>query len=98
MNPLLAKPAITAAAVPDAWIATVREVAQRDGHAVRGGTMGGCPTIEVQSINTGNFAALMLPGDGFTFLTAQDRDAVLARLWAPTRDQRLATRDLKPSA
>ncbi|MBI5768728.1 MAG: hypothetical protein HZA93_13100 [Verrucomicrobia bacterium] len=90
MNPLLAKPAITAAQVPDAWIAIVRETAQRNGHAVRGGNIdvslpNSAPArflyvIEVQSINTGEFGALMLPGDGFTFQTADDRDAVLAKI------------------
>ena len=70
-------PPITAADLPAGWAAIVRETAQREGHAVRGGA--GC-TIEVQSITTGNFYRLMLPGGGFAFTTAEERDAVLRQI------------------
>lgn len=80
------RPAITAEQVPAAWIAAVREVARRDGHAVRAHSTGsgqagaGAHTIEVQSINTGEWQPLMLPGDGCTFATVADRDAVLRQI------------------
>jgi hypothetical protein len=89
-----AKPAITAAAVSAEWIAIVREIAQRDGHALRGGVLiasaveGGEKidrvtghTIEAQSINHPDvWPAIQLPGDGHTFTTSADRDAVLRQI------------------
>ncbi len=75
---MIAKPAITAAGVPAAWIALVREVVQRDGHAVKAGDVA-C-TIDVQSISDGIFRPLQLPGDGIAFTSAAERDAVLNQI------------------
>ena len=73
---------ITAADVPPEWIDDVRTIAQRDGHAVRAGAES---TIEVQSINTGLFGRLMLPGSGHHFTTDAERDVVLRQIHGETR-------------
>lgn len=65
---------IPASAVPPEWIAGVAAALRRDGQAIRAGA--GC-TIEVQSINTGRWMPLMLPGNGSTFVSEADRGAVL---------------------
>jgi hypothetical protein len=70
-------PPITAAEVPPEWIADVRAIALRDGHAVRAGAEA---TIEVQSINTGLFGRLMLPGSGHHFTSEAERDGVLREI------------------
>jgi len=78
MSALAPKPAIAAAAVSAEWIAVVREIAQRDGHALRAGEAN---TIEVQSINQPDlWLSLQLPGDGQTFTTAAERDEVLRKI------------------
>jgi hypothetical protein len=63
--------------LPPAWPATVREIVQREGVAMRAGAGG---SIEVQSINTGEFMPLLLPGGAMEFATAAERDAVLAQI------------------
>ena len=84
-------PAIKEADVPDTWIAAAREAYVRlEGVALRGGEFlvskkdekpPRCVyTIAVQNLNTGEFHAVMLPGDGYTFATAEDRNAVLKQL------------------
>lgn len=91
MNPFLQRPAITAADVPDSWVAAFRDAKSRlEGAAVQGGAIviskaGEKPvrmlfTIDVQTINTGAFGPVMLPGNGYTFTTAEERDAVLGRI------------------
>jgi hypothetical protein len=65
---------VAAAAIPAEWPGIVREIALRDGHAVRAGEGA---TIEVQSINTGLFHPLALPNNGTCFETDADRDSVL---------------------
>lgn len=70
-------PPVALASLPDDWIETVREIVRRDGVAVRAG-FGAC--IEVQSINTGEFYPLLLPGGGVAFASAGERDEALARI------------------
>lgn len=72
------KPAISIAQLPEGWSGIVGAVAKRDGHAVRAGAGA---TIEVQSINDGEFRPLLLPGGGVAFATDAERDAVLAEIW-----------------
>lgn len=68
---------VTAADLSPDWISDRREIAQRDGHALRAGHGN---TIEVQSINTGEWLTLQLPDNARDFATAADRDAVLRQL------------------
>ena len=68
---------ITAADLPPDWISARREIATRDGHALRAGRGN---TIEVQSINTGEWLTLQLPDNARNFATAADRDAVLRHI------------------
>ncbi len=71
---------IALAALPPEWLAERREIIARDGVAVRAG-LG--PWIEVQSINTGAWLKLALPGGAVEFMTFAERDAALAELHAP---------------
>jgi hypothetical protein len=71
---------MAATEIPPEWIELRREIIAREGCAVRPGHDA---TIEVQSINTGAFLALMLPGGGTRFVTRADRDAILTALTAP---------------
>ena len=64
--------------IPPEWIDVVRAVLDREGRAFRAGDPD--PTIEVQSINDGQFRALTLPKGGTHFASAADRDAVLQQL------------------
>jgi len=70
-------PKLALAALPATWPATVREIVQREGAAMRAGAGA---SIEVQSINTGEFMPLLLPGGAMEFATAAERDAVLAQI------------------
>jgi hypothetical protein len=69
--------AIDAAKLPAEWPGIVREIALREGNAVRAGAGA---TIEVQLINTGEFRALMLPNGGTCFVSDSDRDLVLRQI------------------
>lgn len=70
----------TAAELSPEWIARVRGIIARDGHAVRA-----CmdrPTIEIQNPNRPEYwQPLNLQTNTHLFATAADRDAVLAQLW-----------------
>jgi hypothetical protein len=66
--------------VPADWPGTVREIAVRTGQAVRAGANN---TIEVKSLTTNRWCILQLPGGGGAFVTAADRDAVLAKITNP---------------
>lgn len=77
MSALLKGQPVAAAELAPEWIAERRAIAQRDGHALRAGLD---LTIEVQSINTGEWHPLMLPSEGTRFVSSQDRDRVLAQL------------------
>ncbi len=79
--PHLSKNAITAEAVPDEWIAVVRELIQREGRALRGPV--DRPTIEVKSLHTNRWSPVMLFSSAMAFETIADRDAVLAKILAP---------------
>jgi len=68
---------ITIAELPTGWIEERRTIAQRDGHALRAGRAG---TIEVQSINTGEWHTLALPNNAKRFAHELERNAVLAAL------------------
>lgn len=59
------------------WPARVRSAAFRDGNALQAGPGN---TIEAQSINTGEFGAIMLPNGGASFTTPEDRDQVLEKI------------------
>jgi hypothetical protein len=60
------------------WIALRREIIQRDGHAIRPGP---AHTIQVKGRESWDvWATLTLPNDVLHFATAEDRDAVLAKL------------------
>lgn len=72
-----AKPAIAASEIPPEWPGIIREIVQREGVAICAGLDN---TLQSQVINTGAFSKIMLPGGGFSFATAEDRDAVLAEI------------------
>jgi hypothetical protein len=71
------KPPIAFADVPDSWLADVRGILERDGQPVRAGASN---DIEVKSLTSNRWGRLMLPGSGFEFVSAEDRDKILARL------------------
>ena len=83
---------ITAGEVPAEWIDIVRTVVRRDGQALRPGPGN---SIEIKSITPREMLALYdplrlnawcairLPKGGASFVTPQDRDAVLQRIQAP---------------
>ncbi|QYM80253.1 hypothetical protein K0B96_06470 [Horticoccus luteus] len=73
-------PPVTAASLMPEWIALVREIARREGHAVRAGAGN---TIEVQSINTGVFHPIAMPTGATEFTTAAERDFVLEKITRP---------------
>jgi hypothetical protein len=77
MTTLLKGQPVAAADLAPEWIADRRAIAHRDGHALRAGLD---LTIEVQSINTGEWHPLCLPTEGTRFVSSVDRDAVLAAL------------------
>lgn len=68
----------TAPDIPPDWIDTVRATLDREGVAFRAGA--GHATIEIQSINDGQFRPLTLPKGGVLFASAADRDLVLQQL------------------
>jgi hypothetical protein len=71
------KPPITRDAVSDQWIADVRQA--RD---LSRGELRACPIaprIEARKPG-GPWATLMLPGSGYAFVDAAERDAVLSKL------------------
>ncbi len=68
---------ITAAEVPDKWIADVRTIIQREGRVVRGGPL---RMIELKSLHDNSWGKLMLPGSGFEFVDAEQRDIVIRKL------------------
>ncbi len=74
---MLNAPPITAADVPDQWIADVRTIILREGRAVRGGPNG---TVEIKSLSDNSWGKLMLPGSGFSFSDDGEREKVLRRL------------------
>ena len=60
------------------WIADVRAIIARDGHATRPGSG---PWIEVQNPNHPEvWQPLNLPSNGILFASAADRDTVLEKL------------------
>lgn len=63
------------------WIEMVRATLEREGVAFRAGDTR--HTIEVQSINDGQFRALTLPKGGVLFASVADRDLVLQKLHTP---------------
>lgn len=66
--------------IQEAWIANVRAIIQRDGHAVRGGKH--ALVIELQHPNRPDvWQPLNLQTNTCYFATAEDRDAVLQQLW-----------------
>ena len=68
-----------AADLTEVWIAQVRDVIARDGHAVRGGFP--AITIEVQNINhPETWQPLNLQTNTTIFATEQDRDLILEQL------------------
>ncbi len=80
---------ITVEQITPEWIALRREVIVRDGYAVRAGEVGvdlsGEPfTIELKSLTTNQWGAIVLPGGAIAFTTAADRDAVLRKLQGET--------------
>ncbi len=66
--------------VPSEWIEMIREIVQRDRHAVRPGE---CREIHIQSKMTGRFCALNLPGNRLSFSREMERDAVIERILRP---------------
>jgi len=70
------RPAITAAAVSDQWIADARDAAQREGYAFRAAA--GC-TIEIKRDHT-TWRHLTLPTTALRFINDAERNAVLAKL------------------
>ena len=73
------KPPITNSAIPDEWIADTREAARvTEGVALR--AHAALPRIEAFSINRNRWLPLMVPGSGFDFTDATERDAALARI------------------
>jgi hypothetical protein len=71
------KPARAADISPE-WIAMFAELLRREGRAFRAGA--GAATIEVQSINTGQWQAINLETNVAEFASAADRDTVLMAL------------------
>ena len=72
-------PPATAADLPPWWLAQVREVVVRDGHALRAGFPD--ITIEVQNINRPEvWQPLNLQTNTPHFATDRDRDTILAIL------------------
>ena len=63
--------------IPADWPATVREIAQRCGQAVRAGA---CNSIEVKSLTTNQWHALQLPNGAKSFATPEARDAILSQI------------------
>lgn len=75
------KPPITAADVPDEWIAACREAMnERDGVPIRAHPTQ--PRIQALAINSREWGDIMLHGSGFDFTTTEERDAVMVRLRA----------------
>jgi hypothetical protein len=71
-------PPVTSADVSDEWICIVAGILRRDGHAIRGGAGN---TLEVQHPNRPDeWGKVMLPSNGFDFVTAEERDLVLHRI------------------
>lgn len=68
---------IAALECPWEWIAARSEILRREGQAARAGAAN---TIEIQSINTGEWHRLTLPNDATHFLTSDDRDIILRYL------------------
>lgn len=85
------KTAIDAAACDAEWIETRREIVARcgmvlragDGHRIEIRFPGGAPIPEADRGKTSPWCWLMLPNEAPAFATAEDRDAILARLRAP---------------
>lgn len=63
------------------WTEYMRELIQREGHAVRAGE--GNATIEAKSLRTNEWLSLPLPGGKPEFPTTAERDKALARIQAP---------------
>lgn len=75
----LVQPSRAADLTPE-WIAQVREIIRRDGHAIRAGQH--AHTIEVQHPNRPEvWQPLNLQTNTSLFATAEDRDAVINQLW-----------------
>ncbi len=72
------KPPIASIDLPEGWPELVREIVVREGRAVRG--LGASPTIELKSLKTNEWYVLQLPGCGTTFVSFDDRNAVLRRI------------------
>jgi len=76
---------ITIAEITSEWTELRREVIRREGYALRAGQFGtdlaGEPfSIELKSLTTNDWGAIVLPGGALAFTTAADRDAVLKQL------------------
>lgn len=72
------KPPITAAELDETWVPATREAMRvRDGVPIRAGERN---TIEAYSLNRDRWMPIMLTGGGVSFVTPEDRDAVLRLL------------------
>ncbi len=80
----MAAPPITAADVSQDWIDSAAEAIARYGQPTRAGDGN---TIEVKRINDGTWMPLMLPTNATEFMTAIDRDTVLAAIIKATHRQ-----------
>lgn len=71
-------PPVSAADIPEEWPAMVREIVQREGHAVRASAIE--PIIEVKSLTTNRWHPMGLPGGGTTFVDYAERNLILNRI------------------